>query len=157
MLLQLFQQISILAGNFKSGNITVHDVMDLQHMSSRSLAIASSVKEIAQEIGREPSTVALNWVRQKGAIPIIGARKLSHIQNNLRCLEFELNAEQMSRLDQTSSIEMGFPYDFYPSVRQGIYGNNLSQIDHHRSDQSGFPITLNAVKNEATASSWSRS
>ncbi|MBW4572626.1 MAG: aldo/keto reductase [Tolypothrix carrinoi HA7290-LM1] len=135
---------------------TRQDAMKLHQMNSRSLAIADEVQEIAREIDRQPAQIALNWVRQKGAIPIVGATKLSHIKNNLGCLEFDLSADQMTRLDEVTEIEMGFPYDFYPYVRQAMYGNILSQIDHHRANRSGFPITLSRVKNEATAKAWSR-
>ncbi|GAB1540942.1 aldo/keto reductase [Scytonema sp. NUACC21] len=139
-----------------NSEFTRQDATNLHHINSRSLAIAKVVQEVASEIGREPAQVALNWVRQKEAIPIVGARKLEHIKNNLGCLRFELSKQQIAQLDATSCIEMGFPYDFYPSVRQAMYGNTLSQIDHHRALRSGFPVTLKAVKNEATAKAWSR-
>jgi aryl-alcohol dehydrogenase-like predicted oxidoreductase len=139
-----------------SGESTRQNVMDLQHMSDRSLAIAAVVQEVAREIGRESAQVALNWVRQKGVIPVVGARKRSHIKSNLSCLDFELSEEQMARLDEASQVEMGFPYDFYPTVSQAMYGNTLSQIDHHRAGRSGFPATLRVIKDEAPAKAWSR-
>lgn len=45
--------------------------------------------------GRSPSQVALNWVRHKGTIPIVGARKLEHIKDNHYCLEFDLSEEHL--------------------------------------------------------------
>lgn len=48
----------------------------------------------------------------------------------------------MARLDEKSSIEMGFPYDFYLIAYPAIYDNVLSSIDHHRIRQSGFPTPL---------------
>ncbi|HEY9485726.1 MAG TPA: hypothetical protein VIQ04_03715 [Nitrososphaeraceae archaeon] len=52
------------------------------------------------------------------------------------CLEFELDSEQMKRLNEKSKIELGFPYDFISSdvIRNQIYGNLYSSIEYHRLD-----------------------
>lgn len=36
----------------------------------------------------------------------------------------------MARLDEASQVEMGFPYDFYPTVRQGMYGSPPPCVSH---------------------------
>lgn len=41
-------------------------------------------------------------------IPIIGARKLSQLQDNLASLDLELSAEQLKSLDEASRVELGF-------------------------------------------------
>lgn len=106
-------------------------------LSDRNMLIAEEVQKIADEIGRSPAQVALNWVRQqKGVIiPIIGARKVSQIKDNLGCLDFELTQEQLQRLDKKSRIELGFPHDFLASkpIQDIIYGGTLSLIHNHRS------------------------
>jgi aryl-alcohol dehydrogenase-like predicted oxidoreductase len=106
-------------------------------LSDRNMSIAEEVQNLANEIGRSPAQVALNWVRQqKGVIiPIIGVRKLSQIKDNLGCLDFELNQEQLQRLDETSKIELGFPHEFLASefIQNFMYGGTLSLIDNHRS------------------------
>ncbi|NJL68749.1 MAG: aldo/keto reductase, partial [Microcoleus sp. SM1_3_4] len=86
-------------------------------MSDRDLKIAAEVSKIAAEIGKPASQVALNWLRQQAidVIPIVGSRKVSQLQQNLACVEFELTAEQMQRLDAVSAIELGFPHDFLKS------------------------------------------
>jgi aryl-alcohol dehydrogenase-like predicted oxidoreductase len=98
-------------------------------ISDHSLAIAQEVVNLAQEIGRTPSQVALNWVRQgEGVIvPLVGARDAEQLQENLACLEFELTDEQMSRLNQVSKIEMGFPHDML-SMQQA----RNRKVDNHR-------------------------
>jgi aryl-alcohol dehydrogenase-like predicted oxidoreductase len=105
-------------------------------LSERNLSIAQEVKKIADEIGRTPSQVALNWLRQKPGvvIPIIGARRASHIKDNLGCLDFQLSAEHMERLDDVSKIELGFPHDFANSeeIRNITFGGTFSLIDNHR-------------------------
>ena len=107
-----------------------------QQPSERNLALADEVMKLAQEIGRTPSQVAINWVRQQPGlvIPILGARREAHIKDNLACLEFELTAEQMRRLAQASPISLGFPQSFLASqdVKELIFGDSFSRLDNHR-------------------------
>jgi aryl-alcohol dehydrogenase-like predicted oxidoreductase len=104
--------------------------------SDRNLQIAEEVAKIAHENGYAPSQVALNWLRQQagGVIPIIGARKVSQVKENLACLDFVLTAEQMQRLNEISKIELGFPHDFIASesVRETVFGDTFLLIDNHR-------------------------
>jgi aryl-alcohol dehydrogenase-like predicted oxidoreductase len=104
-------------------------------LNDRNLAIAEAVVEVAKKVGRTPSQVALNWVRQRhNAIPIIGARKVSQVKDNLACLDFALTPEFMRRLDEASKIELGFPHDFLAkeSVSDFLHGGTLGLIDKHR-------------------------
>ena len=63
-------------------------------------------------------------------IPIIGARKLAQLQDNLASFDLTLSAEQLKMLDEASRIELGFPYDFYDKElpRAFIYGGLRDQI-----------------------------
>lgn len=102
----------------------------------KNLAIAEEVVKIAEDIGRPPSQVALNWVRQQPGviIPIIGAKTVAQVQDNLGCLEFTLSEAHLARLNEISQIELGFPHDFLASdeVRDLAYGGTFSRIDNHR-------------------------
>ena len=59
--------------------------------------------------------VALAWLRYRPVpvIPIIGARKLTQLQDNLASSELVLSPNQVSVLDDASGIELGFPYSMY--------------------------------------------
>lgn len=123
--------------NQKKGEDTRIGQMDAGHLlNERNLAIAREVSAVAREIERSPSQVALNWVRQqKGIIiPIVGARRVSQLEDNLRCLDFELSAEHVQRLDAASKIELGFPHDFLRGemVQNLVYGGTRPLIDDHR-------------------------
>jgi aryl-alcohol dehydrogenase-like predicted oxidoreductase len=102
----------------------------------RKLHIAAEVVAVAEEIGRSPAQVALNWLRlQRGQIiPILGARKVSQIKDNLGCLEFELSLEHLTRLDKVSKIELGFPYDYLksPLALSMIHGGTFERIENSR-------------------------
>lgn len=106
---------------------------DNPRLTETNLAIAQKVVTIAQQIGATPSQVALNWVRQQAPniIPIIGARKLPQLQDNLNCLNFTLSAQHLTELNTCSQIPLGFPHDFLQSenVRKIIFGNNLNRLN----------------------------
>lgn len=91
-------------------------------------AIASMVEQIARETGCTPAQVAINWVRSKGIIPILGANKLSYLEADLACLDFQLSGEQLRALDDVSSIELGFPHDFLAITKEATFGGMFNLI-----------------------------
>ena len=100
----------------------------------RSLKIAEVVSQVAQDIGCTPPQVALAWLRSQPGIiiPIIGARKVSQIKDNLDCLNVELTSEKLQRLNQVSQIELGFPHDFLGSdmIHERLFGGMFDAIDN---------------------------
>ena len=94
--------------------------------------IVAAVKKVGQEVSRSPAQVALAWLRYRDipVMPIVGARRLSQLEDNLASLELELTPGQVSWLDQASAIEMGFPHDFYENemVRTIAYGGLRDKI-----------------------------
>ena len=57
--------------------------------------------------------VALNWLLCKPVVtaPIIGARTLAHLEDNLGATGWSLTSEQVSRLDQASALPLPYPYE----------------------------------------------
>jgi len=78
-------------------------------------AIADELVKIAQQIGRPPAQVALNWVTNRPAVSstIIGATKTQQLQDNLAALDFTIPAELSKRLDQISAPQIVYPYTFF--------------------------------------------
>jgi len=77
------------------------------------LAIAREVAEVARGLGLTSSQVALAWLRaQGGVIPILGARTAHQLVDNLTCLDADLPATALERLDRASRVPRGFPHDF---------------------------------------------
>jgi aryl-alcohol dehydrogenase-like predicted oxidoreductase len=95
-------------------------------LTERGLAIADVVKEVAADIGKTPAQVALAWTLLNPAVtsPIIGARTLAQLQDNLGALEVNFSDAQRARLEQASAIEPGFPNDFMamPLVHSVVFG-----------------------------------
>ncbi len=98
----------------------------------RTERIVAAAKVVSDETGRSMAQVALAWLRYRPipVIPIIGARKLSQLHDNLASFDLILSADQLKRLDDASRIELGFPQDFYSRelVRNFLYGGMREKI-----------------------------
>jgi aryl-alcohol dehydrogenase-like predicted oxidoreductase len=115
----------------KEGRLTENS----RKINEQNKQIARKVTEIAQKLGHTPAQVALNWLRGQNEqiIPILGARKLSQIEDSLGCLRFQLPNEMMQELNEISAIDLGFPHDFlaYPTVQEVLFGDNAKKIIIH--------------------------
>ena len=71
-----------------------------------------AVGGISEETGKSYSQISLNWLlRQQGiTAPIIGARRMEQLEDNLGAASWELGEEQVERLDRASAIEEVHPY-----------------------------------------------
>ena len=100
-------------------------------LNERNHQIARAVVEVANEMGASPAQVALAWIRQKGVIPIIGARKVDQLKDNIASLDIVIPEALMDRLDDASAIDLGFPHDFVlrAGARKMIYGDMVKQIE----------------------------
>ena len=126
----------LLTGKYAAGQSGRYDTEMMKQFASldkRKQAIIGEVTKVAREIGRSAAQVALAWLRQRDVptIPIIGARKLDQLKDNLGCVDLRLAPEQLRRLDEASAVELGFPRDFYAKemVRNFIYGGTRDLID----------------------------
>lgn len=100
--------------------------------ASRQERIVAALRKVSQEAGRSLAQVALAWLRYRDVpvFPIIGARKLSQLEDNLASLSLKLTSDQVKTLDEASQIELGFPHDFYRRdlVRGLVYGGMRERI-----------------------------
>jgi aryl-alcohol dehydrogenase-like predicted oxidoreductase len=96
-------------------------------LSERGLEIAEMVKQVATEVGKTPAQVALAWTLLSPAVaaPIVGARTLAQLEDNLGALDVVLSDDQRMRLDAASAIEPGFPHEFLarPLTRNVMFGD----------------------------------
>lgn len=112
------------------------DAINSQKANEQNLKIASAVAEVAQQIGLTSSQVALAWLRTRpgSIVPILGARRVSQIRDNLSCLDITLPEEHIRRLDEASRIDLGFPHEFTtdPVRRDRLFGGIYSLMGDHR-------------------------
>ncbi len=92
-----------------------------QRFTIRNWQILKVLIDVAKQLNRPASQVALNWVATQPGVTstIIGASKLSQLEDNLRYAEFEIPAELRKRLDEVSAIESVHPYGFFNPEFQG--------------------------------------
>jgi len=95
-------------------------------LTERTLDIAVVVKDVAKQSGHTPSRVALAWTLLNPAVtaPIMGARTLVQLEDNLGALEVEFTESQLADLQRASAIELGFPHDMLsrPMTRDLMFG-----------------------------------
>ncbi|OGV41989.1 MAG: hypothetical protein A2X46_13275 [Lentisphaerae bacterium GWF2_57_35] len=104
-------------------------------LTERNLHIAEEVVKLSQQINHSCSQIAINWIRQQKKaqlIPIIGARTVDQLHDNLACLDFQLTEEQLAQLDRASQIDLGFPHDFLEKGKHVLFGETFPKIDYHR-------------------------
>jgi aryl-alcohol dehydrogenase-like predicted oxidoreductase len=70
------------------------------------------VDEISEETGRSYAQISLNWLLRQEDVtaPIIGARRLDQLEDNLGTCGWELDDEQIKRLSEASAVEDVYPY-----------------------------------------------
>ena len=81
--------------------------------SERTWNVIDELLAIAGETGKSAAQVALNWLMQKPGVtaPIIGARTMQQLEDNLGAEGWTLDEDQMMRLDTVSELELPYPYD----------------------------------------------
>ncbi|WP_189932714.1 aldo/keto reductase [Streptomyces sulfonofaciens] len=72
-----------------------------------------AVLAVAEESGRSPAQIALRWLlRQPGVTaPIIGARSVEQLADNLGAVGWDLTEVQARRLTEASDRPLPYPYD----------------------------------------------
>jgi aryl-alcohol dehydrogenase-like predicted oxidoreductase len=119
-------------GSSESGRMSVDSLKQFMPEEQRTGRILAAVKAVANQVGRSMAQVALAWLRSGPVpvIPIIGARKLSQLQDNLASIDLLLSADQLKVLDEASRIELGFPCALYSMdmVRALMHGGMSDQI-----------------------------
>jgi len=79
--------------------------------SDQTWGILETISQIAKETGKSDAQVSLRWLMQKRGVtaPIIGAKTVEHLKDNLGVLGWKLSEEQMKLLDDVSAPQ-SIPY-----------------------------------------------
>ncbi|NLX11711.1 MAG: aldo/keto reductase [Chloroflexi bacterium] len=90
------------------------DDLPEQRETERTWQIIDALVEIAEQRGKTPAQVALNWVLHKPGVtaPIFGARTPQQLEQNLGSVGWSLAPDEVARLDQASAIPLPSPYSF---------------------------------------------
>jgi aryl-alcohol dehydrogenase-like predicted oxidoreductase len=119
-------------GKAEGARLSGEGMKDFLPEEKRAARIVSALKSVSAQAGRSMAQVALAWLhyRMVPVIPIIGARKVSQLQDNLAGLDLELSTEQLKSLDEASRIEPGFPERLFEKdmVRAIRYGGTQDRL-----------------------------
>jgi len=119
-------------GGSELGRMNSETMKTFMPEQQRATRIVAAVKIVSEQTGCSMAQVALAWLRYRPVpvIPIIGARKLTQLQDNLANLDLELSAEHLKSLEEASRVELGFPQDLYAIKAVGAirYGGMRDRI-----------------------------
>lgn len=79
--------------------------------NERTWTVLDALFEVAEAEGKSPAQTALNWVKDQPGVtaPIIGARKIAHLEDNLGAAGWALSAENVARLNAVSDMPVAYP------------------------------------------------
>jgi aryl-alcohol dehydrogenase-like predicted oxidoreductase len=114
----------VLSGKYKGGvrsaskGTRIGDAEDAEFYAGRfdnerTTRIVRAVERVAQEVGKPMPQVALNWLLSRPAVtaPIVGARTVDQLSENLGSTGWSLGKDQIASLDKASELEVTYPYD----------------------------------------------
>ena len=80
-------------------------------LNEKTYAVVDELEIIAKAHETNVASVALAWLHAQPAVTsiIIGARRLSQFEDNIRALDVTLTAEEMARLNAITEPTFGFP------------------------------------------------
>jgi aryl-alcohol dehydrogenase-like predicted oxidoreductase len=128
---------SPLAGGVLSGKYTRADApaagtrLAADSLSTRDHAVARAVQDVADELHATPSQVAIAWTtsHSRAIHPMIGARNVEQLRDNLAAAELVLPPEAVARLEQASEFTLGFPSDFIAETSAWVFGAAMVDPD----------------------------
>jgi aryl-alcohol dehydrogenase-like predicted oxidoreductase len=105
-----------------SGNPTVKKFTD------QNWKILDVLLDVSKKLGRSPAQVALNWAATQPGITstILGASKVSQLEDNLGAIEFSIPPELRQRLHEVSAPASIHPYVFFEPFLQGMIHGGAS-------------------------------
>jgi aryl-alcohol dehydrogenase-like predicted oxidoreductase len=82
--------------------------------------VVETLVGVAERLGRTPAQVALRWLLQRPGVtaPIVGARTLAQLEDNLGSVGWELSAEEMDELTTASERRQPYPYELLKNFRR---------------------------------------
>jgi aryl-alcohol dehydrogenase-like predicted oxidoreductase len=88
--------------------------------TERNWAALDVVGRISEETGKSYAQISLNWLlRQSGVTaPIIGARTLEQLEDNIGASGWELTGGQVEDLSEASALEDVYPYRFIRNAQR---------------------------------------
>jgi aryl-alcohol dehydrogenase-like predicted oxidoreductase len=93
-------------------------------LNEKTWSVIDELQVIAKAHDSTVARVALAWVQAQPAVTstIIGARRLTQLDDNVKALEVSLTAQELGKLDALTAPTLGFPQSmqpFFPAIHNG--------------------------------------
>ena len=87
--------------------------------SDDEFVVIDAVAAIADELETTSAAVALAWLRarQGTVVPILGARRMAHLEDNLAAVDVTLRPEHLRTLDEVSAPTLNYPAEVNGATR----------------------------------------
>jgi len=94
------------------------------YLNERTYALVDELEKIAKAHDSTVARVALAWVILRPGVTstIIGARRVSQLEDNLKSLEITLSADEIAHLDSLTKPDVPFPQSMeplFPAIHNG--------------------------------------
>ncbi|MEJ7840675.1 MAG: aldo/keto reductase [Rubrobacter sp.] len=88
--------------------------------TERNWNVLDVVGEISESTGKSYAQISLNWLLRQPAVtaPIIGARTLGQLDDNLGAAGWELDGDQVRRLSEAGALEDTYPHRFIRNAQR---------------------------------------
>lgn len=121
-------QNGVLSGKYtRPGGVTPGTATRLsaEAVGARERAVAEAVQGVADELGATPAQVAIAWTmaHSPAVHPVLGARRVEQLMDNLGAARLVLPEEILARLEANTGFRLGFPGDFIDEASAWVYGS----------------------------------
>jgi aryl-alcohol dehydrogenase-like predicted oxidoreductase len=84
------------------------------HVDERTWSVTDALLAVAEEVDRGPAQVALRWLLQRPGVtaPIIGARTVAQLDDNVGASGWSLDDKQMERLTSAGDRPLPYPHAY---------------------------------------------
>jgi aryl-alcohol dehydrogenase-like predicted oxidoreductase len=117
----------VLSGKYSRGNMTAASPgrapWVTRNDNEQVFAVLDVLAGLAARRGSTPARVALAWLRSRPGVtaPILGARTLEQLKDNLAALELRLAPEDIVELDRVTKPRFNFPTEFLQAATAQSY------------------------------------
>ena len=105
-----------------------------QTLKEENLDVAEAVSAMARGIGCTTAQLALAWMLRRSdacVIPVIGARNVGQLEDNIGAVDVQLEPAQIAALDEMTQLAPEYPHTLYASefFQAMMYGEVRPRID----------------------------
>ena len=93
--------------------------------------ITIKLDELAKKKGTQITSIALAYIMHKApyVFPIVGIRKVEHLQGNIDALSVELTDEEVDEIEAAQPFDLGFPGNFLMEMGGAKYSTRFTVKD----------------------------